>query len=265
MPACAAARYSARRTGRTGQTSRTSWCRVRLALSTSIMDTVERIAQQLQTRIRRKEWARAGKLPGQRQLSVELGVSRASLREAITMLESLGLLRSEAGRGVFIVQPGEKRTGDGRSRWRFQGRYALRDVYLVRNELEELAAALAASAVTPAGLARLRATIERMRSAADAGNLVAMSEADRAFHAHIFEIAGSPMLRDLAEGIGDVVESSRQLAFADPARVREPIHEHTRIVDALATGSARAVRKAMRAHIRSAADRAGLALAVPGA
>ena len=65
--------------------------------------TVKNIAQQLQGRLHRSEWAQTGKLPGQRQLADDLGVSRASLREAITMLEALGLLRSEPGRGVFIV------------------------------------------------------------------------------------------------------------------------------------------------------------------
>ncbi len=229
------------------------------------MNTVAQVARQLQARIRGKEWMRAGKLPGQRELAGQLGVSRASLREAIAMLESLGMLRSEPGRGVFIVRSEERRAAGPEGRWRFHGRYALRDVYLVRSELEELAAAMAAAAVTRAGLARLRATTERMRAAADGGNLVAMAEADRAFHAHLFEIAGSPMLRDIAEGIAEVVESSRQLAFADPERVREPIDEHLRIVDALATGMPRAARRAMRAHIRRAADRAGLALEVPGA
>jgi len=229
------------------------------------MNTVAQVARQLQARIRGKDWSRAGKLPGQRELAGQLGVSRASLREAIAMLESLGMLRSEPGRGVFIVRHDEGRPARPDGRWRFHGRYALRDVYLVRNELEELAAAMAAGAVTQAGIARLRATIERMRAAADAGNLVAMSEADRAFHAHIFEIAGSPMLRDIAEGVADVVESSRQMAFADPVRVREPIDEHLRIVEAMATGNPKAARKAMRAHIRRAADRAGLALEVPGA
>jgi len=228
------------------------------------MNTVERIARQLQTRIRGREWARAGRLPGQRQLAEELGVSRASLREAITMLESLGVLRSEAGRGVFIARPGEKVAHGTYGRWRFQGRYALHDVYLVRSELEELAVAMAASVVTRAGLNRLRVTIERMESAAAAGNLVAMSEADRAFHARILEIAGSPMLLDLAESIGDVVENSRQIAFADPARVREPIREHAQIVAAMATGSPKAARRAMRAHIGNVADRAGLVLVVPG-
>lgn len=229
-----------------------------------MMGTVEHIAQQLQARIRGAEWSRAGKLPGQRQLAEMLGVSRASLREAITMLESLGLLRSEAGRGVFIVRSGEKGSGRTHGRWRFQGRYALYDVYLVRNELEELAAAMAAGVVTQAGLGRLRTTIDRMEVAADAGNLVAMSEADRLFHARIFEIAGSPMLLDLAESIGAQVENSRQIAFSDPARVREPIREHARIVDALASGSAQVARRAMREHIRNVADRAGLDLDVPG-
>ncbi len=228
------------------------------------MNTVEHVARELQARIRRNEWGRGGRLPGQRQLADALGVSRASLREAVTMLEGLGLLRSEPGRGVFVAQPGAKGSGSAYGRWRFDGRYALRDVYLLRSQIEELAAGMAAKAVTSAGLARLRACIARMQSAADAGDLVAMSEADRLFHARIFELAGSPMLLDLSESIADIVEGSRQVAFADPARVREPIREHVRIVDALAAGSAKAARRAMRAHIVHVADRAGLALTIPG-
>ena len=225
------------------------------------MSTVGQVARALQARIRNRDWTRAGKLPGQRQLAAELGVSRASLREAIAMLESLGLLRSEPGRGVFIVRPGEAHPASGIDRWRFQARYALRDVYIVRSELEELAAAMAAGVVTAAGLATLRATIERMRAGADAGDLVAMAEADRAFHAAVVEIAGSPMLRDLSDSVAAVVDSSRQVAFADPNRVREPIREHERILDALASGSPRAARRAMRTHIRRAAGRVGVELA----
>ncbi len=227
--------------------------------------TVEHVARELQQRIRRGEWKPGGRLPGQRQLAGELGVSRASLREAITMLEGLGLLRSEAGRGVFLALPGEKGAGAAYGRWRFQGRYALRDVYLLRSQVEELAAAMAAAVVTGAGLARLRRCVEEMQAAAGAGDLVAMSEADSAFHAAIFEIAGSPMLIELAESLAEVVEGSRRVAFADPARVREPIREHVRILDALGQRSAKAARRAMRTHIVNAADRAGLRLEIPGA
>jgi GntR family transcriptional repressor for pyruvate dehydrogenase complex len=229
------------------------------------MNTVDEVAQQLQARIRRQGRANAGRLPGQRQLASELGVSRATLREAVAMLESLGVVRSEAGKGVYIVQPGERPRSNGSGRWRFQARYSLRDVYLVRNELEELAAALAAGVVTKPGLARLSDTVEQMRAGAECGDLVAMAEADRAFHATLIEIAGSPMLRDLSDNIASIVESSRQIAFADPTRVREPIREHERIVNALATGSPKRARLAMRVHICNAAGRVGVTLDVPGA
>jgi GntR family transcriptional regulator, transcriptional repressor for pyruvate dehydrogenase complex len=226
------------------------------------MNTVVSVAHQLQARMRRKEWPSG--LPGQRQLAVELGVSRATLREAIAMLESLGVVRSEPGKGVFIVQPAERKRSNLLGRWRFETRYALQDVYLVRNELEELAAALAAGVVTKAGLSRLRETIEQMRSGAECGDLVSMAEADRAFHATLIEIAGSPILFDLAENIAEVVESSRRIAFADPDRVREPIREHERILDALAMGSKKRARAAMRDHICKAAGRVGVTLVIPG-
>jgi len=229
------------------------------------MNTVGEVAQQLQARIRRQGHADGGRLPGQRQLASELGVSRATLREAVAMLESLGVVRSEAGRGVFVVRPGDRPRSNGAGRWRFQARYALRDVYLVRNELEELAAALAARVVTVAGLARLRATVDQMRAGAESRDLVAMAEADRAFHATLIEIAGSPMLRDLSDNIADIVESSRQIAFADAARVREPIREHERIIDALASSSPKRARLTMRVHICNAAGRVGVTLDVPGA
>ena len=229
------------------------------------MSTVEEIARKLQRRMRSKGWRTAGRLPGQRELASEMGVSRASLREAIAMLESLGLLRSEPGRGVFIAGSGDEPGGvRARGPWRFQQRYALRDIYLVRNELEELAAAMAASVITPGGVARLRATIERMAAAADAGDLLQVSEADHAFHAVLVDIAGSPMLRDLSESIAEVVEHSRRLPLSEPGRVREPILEHEAIVEALAAGSPRAARKAMRMHIRNAAARVGVSLQVPG-
>lgn len=228
------------------------------------MRTVEHVAHELQQRIRRGEWKQGGRLPGQRQLAEDLGVSRASLREAITMLEGLGLLRSEAGRGVFLALPGEKGRGAAYGSWRFQGRYALRDVYLLRTQVEELAAALAAGVVTSAGLARLGRCVAKMQAAADAGDLVAMAEADSAFHGAIFEIAGSPMLVELAESLAEVVEGSRRVAFADPARVREPIREHLRILDALGEHSGKAARRAMRMHIVNAAGRAGLELKIPG-
>lgn len=226
---------------------------------------VQSVAQQLQLRIQSGEWAGAGRLPGQRQLAEDLGVSRASLREAVTTLEGLGLLRSEPGRGVFIARPGERGLGSAYGRWSFQERYTLRDVYLVRAQLEELAAMLAASVITRSGLDRLRGIVQRMQKAADAGDLVTMAKCDKDFHDYIFELSGSVLLCNLLNSVHDVVESSQRVAFANPARLVEPIAEHRTIIEALASGSPDQARQAMHAHMNNVADRAGVRLGIPSA
>lgn len=229
------------------------------------LSTVKNIAQQLQTRLRGREWVQTGKLPGQRQLAEDLGVSRASLREAITMLEALGLLRSEPGRGVFIVAQDKNGLAGKRQQRLFHGRYALADVHMVRAQLEVLAITLAARVITATGLERLRATVAQMQAAAAVGDLVTMAEGDHAFHACIFDIAASPLMLDIVENINDVVERSRQVAFAEPARVSEPIAEHARIIDALAAGSPECAVQAMLEHLRNVADRTGVRLEISGA
>jgi GntR family transcriptional regulator, transcriptional repressor for pyruvate dehydrogenase complex len=172
-------------------------------------------------------------------------------------------LRSEPGRGVFIVA--QDGLANARQRQLFRGRYALADVHMVRAQLEVLAVTLAARVITPAGLDRLRATVAQMQAAAAVGDLVTMAEGDHAFHACIFEMAASPLMLDIVENINDVVERSRQVAFAEPARVSEPIAEHARIIDALAAGSPERAVQAMREHLRNVADRTGVRLEMSGA
>lgn len=229
-------------------------------MTKQVSSVVKQIAHSLQQRIQRGDWTQQGRLPGQRDLANELGVSRASLREAITLLEGLGLLRSEAGRGVYISRPGDKGLGSAYGRWAFHGRYALQDVYLVRSRLEELAAMLAAKTITPSGIERLQETVDQMKEAANRADLVTMSEGDQAFHQRLLELAGNTLLHDLLGSIEDIIESSRRVAFANPKRVEEPIAEHETIIRALATGDSEKAKQAMRAHMTNVADRSGVRL-----
>ena len=63
------------------------------------------VAREIQTMIRSGVLKAGEKIPSQREFSQTLGVSRASLREALLTLETLGLLKTEMGRGTFVATP----------------------------------------------------------------------------------------------------------------------------------------------------------------
>jgi GntR family transcriptional repressor for pyruvate dehydrogenase complex len=81
-------------------------------------------------------------LPAQRQLSEELAISRASLREALSTLEALGLLMIRPGKGVYV----ESAQATAAQSWRFAEQSSLPDTYQMRFALEGFIARMAALA-----------------------------------------------------------------------------------------------------------------------
>ena len=70
-----------------------------ISSSTVVTSVVEKLRQALA----RGQWRTGDMLPGQRELAEQLGISRPSLREAVTVLETLGLVRSLPGKGVLVL------------------------------------------------------------------------------------------------------------------------------------------------------------------
>src|SRR6476659_1341922 len=98
------------------------------------------------------------RLPSQRTLSEKFGISRASLREALSVLETLGLIDIKAGLGVFVA------TGAPRVRGRIVDSGSARDVYEARLGLEAIAAALAAERMSPESRTALAAMVDAMET-----------------------------------------------------------------------------------------------------
>ncbi len=88
-------------------------------------------------------------LPAQRQLSEELAISRASLREALSTLEALGLLMIRPGKGVYV----ESAQATGAHSWRFAEQSSLPDTYQMRFALEGFVARMAALAISDSDIA----------------------------------------------------------------------------------------------------------------
>jgi GntR family transcriptional repressor for pyruvate dehydrogenase complex len=211
------------------------------------------IAGHLQRLILRGGLKPGDKLPSQRELVEQLQVSRPSLREALSVLETMGLITIKVGSGVFVA------AADARAPlWRFSDRASPRDVYEARVGLESYAAYLAATHIDEAGAARLKTCVDDMRQAFEVDDIVGMAAADAAFHDLVFEIAANPVLAGMYRPVRDLMVESQRLPMTRRTRLDDTLREHQDLYQHLASSNGLAAEEAMKNHIRSAARRFGV-------
>jgi GntR family transcriptional repressor for pyruvate dehydrogenase complex len=213
------------------------------------------VAERLQAAILAGQLKAGDKLPSQRELSQRFGVSRASLREAFSMLETLGLLRVRPGSGVFVT-PAQERA----PLWRFADRASARDVYEARLAIEVQACALAARRAGPGLVDRLKGAVEAMRSAHRDGDIVAMADADAIFHDAIVDGCGNPLIAAMYRSVREMMVASQQLPMARRVKLEDTLAEHEAILAAVTARDVAAAGEGMRRHIVSAASRYDLSL-----
>lgn len=220
------------------------------------------IARTLQEMIRTGELKADEKMPSQRVLSERLKVSRASLREALLTLETLGLVRTLPARGTFVLGPGS-RIPNGPTSWRYDKDYAIADVFQTRSMIEGELCRLATPRIGPDEIAALDAANDEFERAWRGRDLVAHVEADLRFHRLIADRCPNRMLRTLYGSIQDVLtESQRQpIPRTETQRMEASIAEHRAIIAALKSGDPAAAKTAMQAHIVNTARCAGIMLA----
>ncbi|MDR1709083.1 MAG: FCD domain-containing protein [Candidatus Accumulibacter sp.] len=193
-------------------------------------------------------------LPSQRKLAEALGISRTCLREAVSMLEALGLVHSHPGKGVFVTA-GAGRGAAGlpvspagmRPEAVFQFRFAL-----------EPAAANIVAANPETDAEELVAIQTRLESALRDFDLVGAAERDMEFHRAIARLSGNEAFVSIFDQYETQIAFSLQIPFADPKGIWETAREHLAVIGAIAGRNPAAAGAAMRTHLSRAAGRAGL-------
>lgn len=208
--------------------------------------------------IREGELKPGDALPSERLLSQRLGLSRASLREALSTLETLGVLRAEPRRGTFVADASQAE--EGAASWRFERRYSAAEFYQFRLVTEGYAARLAAMRTTPDQATGLRGNLRDMTAALQDGDLVTASQIDFEFHLLIMRMSGNRVFPDLWANYGPVLLESQRLPFARPKRVWEPVVEHENVVQAIEHRDPDGAAYFMHVHLIRAADRIGVVL-----
>jgi len=198
-------------------------------------------------------------LPSQRDLAERFGVSRASLREALSSLSALGLISVQPGKGVFVQARAAARVdAAGGFAWPFAEQISAADTFQLRYALEGFSAGLAALALTTEDLDALEDNVEAMRRELLAKDFEAAARLDYDFHRQLLVASGNRAMLSIVTASQDIFLESQKLPFIRPERAMETWQEHRKILRALARHAAGPAQKAMQEHIRNAASRTGI-------
>ncbi|MFG6204106.1 FadR/GntR family transcriptional regulator [Pseudomonas retamae] len=204
-------------------------------------------------------------LPSQRDLALQLGVSRASLREALSSLSALGVVSIQPGKGVFVQAPMELANGDSAPGWAFAAQASPLDIFQLRYALEGFAAGLAAVTLSTFDLDALEDNVAAMREQLRAGDFEAAAKLDFEFHRRILLASGNQAMLSILTASAEIFLESQKLPFIRAERAMETWQEHRKILRALARRASAAAQKAMQEHVRNAALRTGIAFIAPAA
>lgn len=220
------------------------------------------IARQIRNLIRDGKLNVGDRLPAERDLVQQFGASRASIREALSALEMLGLVECRGGQGNFIRADGSDGTIDGELLRTLLHDHDPYEIFEARLEMEPNLSALAAERATAEERERLAGFVARMgelgrRILADPGQLSAVEEymeEDRRFHLEIARAAHNHVLFTVFSGVNLMMKETHWKAMKskglrDPANVEAYAVEHAAILKAILDRDAEAAGREARAHL----------------
>jgi GntR family transcriptional repressor for pyruvate dehydrogenase complex len=197
------------------------------------------------------------RLPGERELALEFGVSRATLREAVQSLASLGLLEVRQGVGTRVSASAT--TAVDASFWlpwltaHSEDVLALLDV---REALETKAVELAAEAAGRGGAAAgsvleaLEGNLAEMERAVTAQDTVLLERLDLEFHSLLAQTAGNKYLLRFGRSVNHVF-SDRRAVLSIPGRAAQSVADHRQILAGVKAGDPASAVRAMASHLAS--------------
>ncbi len=208
----------------------------------------EQVAEQITRWIESNDLQEGDRLPPERDLAHRLGVSRATLSQALVALEVVGVVAVRHGDGTVVRRPGPARIAEAIR----AHAHRLPEIIETRDALETKIAELAATRRTEEDLARIDAALAAMAADVEAGGRGV--EGDERFHAAVTAAAHSELLARLMGEIADLIRESRIESLSQPGRPRRSLAGHQAIADAIRAGDPAAAAAAMHAHVEMVSD-----------
>jgi len=209
----------------------------------------EVIVEQLCGYMADNEMVPGDRLPAERELAAKLGVSRASLSQALVALEVQGVLSVRHGDGAILIRrPTEERAIKALR----EHADRIPDIIEAREALEVKLAGLAAARRTDVEMAAIDAAIATMEREVASGDRGVVG--DEMFHEAMTAAAHSSLLAKLMHEISGLVRETRIESLSQQDRPRASLEGHKRIAEAVRNQDPIAASRAMADHIRMVSD-----------
>src|SRR5690625_679817 len=192
---------------------------------------VTQVCEEFRRLIYSGAWPVSEKIPGEHELSERLGVSRATVREALRSLTNMGVLEPRVGDGTY-VRATDEITG---VLVRDELSAALMDVLDTRAGLEAATARLAAQQGTPDAVAAISDALDVRARAHEGGDVTEYAKADAGFHRAVVHASGNHLLIRLHSAVAEILDASIRdttVLPEDPGVGRA----HRRLYDAIRAG-----------------------------
>jgi GntR family transcriptional regulator, transcriptional repressor for pyruvate dehydrogenase complex len=220
------------------------------------------VAEQLAARIVDGELRPGARLPGERDLSTRLSVSRIVVREALGRLAERGLIDVRPGVGTFVAAIDDVSVTDPLRLYLRRSRLDARHLFELRFALEPAIAAAAArevregrvDAATLAALAESVATTDALATAPAAAERETFARSDLRFHDLLAHASGNPLFALLLAPLIDPLLDVRRRGVTLPGARERATAGHRRVLQAVTAGDDVAADTSMRAHLHDVAS-----------
>ncbi|HLF26469.1 MAG TPA: FadR/GntR family transcriptional regulator [Anaerolineae bacterium] len=220
----------------------------------------ERIVEQVEQKILSGDLKVGDRLPPERELADQFGVSRTAVREAVKALRQKGLVEVQPGRGTFITNGTSRAMRHSLDLLTRIGRVdGSANLVEVREIIEPEIAVLAAARATEEHIAAMREAVETMEVALEDPDR--FIEADLDFHLALAEATQNALIPALIDSIVDLLREQRARIFHVQGGPQRGQFHHKRILDAIVRRDPEAAQEAMRAHLQQVREDSGASAA----
>jgi DNA-binding FadR family transcriptional regulator len=210
------------------------------------------IAEQLRVLIGKGEFATGARLPAERDLAKQLGVSRPTVREALIALEVQNWVEVRVGSGVYVLDRASRAAAnEPAAPVTASVEWGPLELIRARRVVEGETAAIAATRARRKDVQALRTAVDAMRHEAAAGQVP--QNGDRDFHATLVQVGGNSVLTETVLNFYDArrgpIFTRLGGHFETPKSWKAAIAEHEAVLEAVAARDADAARTAMHRHL----------------